>query len=77
MADVKTNTQHGASDDAPKESPQDVLARLSNGEIANDPHEGFIVHKSYGMDENGNRVERVHGPMPVSEWRDYARKMGF
>ncbi len=37
----------------------------------------MIVHRTYFTDSDGVRQEKVHGPMPVSEWAEYERKHGL
>lgn len=72
-ADPVKNTNEPHRD----ETPQETLARMSSGEVANDPSEGFIVHRSRYVDENGVQQEKVHGPMPVGEWAEYSRERGL
>jgi hypothetical protein len=72
------NAQHAASDDnVREESVQEILARSTNGEYANDPNEGNIIHTVRFIDSSGNVGEKVHGPMPRGEWTEYSRKNGL
>lgn len=34
----------------------------------------MIVHRQQFVDSAGTVGEKVHGPMPVSEWAEYERK---
>lgn len=70
------NAQHGSSDEAkPKELSADEKHILgASGEVPNDPFEGQISHRVQYVDSAGNVGEKVHGPMPRSEWAEYARK---
>lgn len=68
--DTKDNT----TDNTSNESPQDILARSTNGEIPNDPDEGYIVHRVQYVDNEGTTRTREHGPMPRGEWADYQRE---
>lgn len=69
VEDTPVNTQNRKD-----ESPQEILARSSSGEIANDPDEGFIVHRQQYVDNNGVTRTKEHGPMPRGEWPSYSRE---
>jgi hypothetical protein len=59
------------------ESPQETLKRLQSTEIPKDPTEGFILHRQRFVASDGTAGEKVHGPMPVSEWPAYSAKNGL
>lgn len=49
------------------------LLQNANGEVANDPNEGLIVHNERKLDG----TVKVHGPMARSEWAKYSKENGL
>ena len=68
-----TTNEVRKNDTSAELSADDKLKLASNGEIANDPNEGQIVHRQQYVDSSGKVGEKVHGPMPVGEWSKYSR----
>lgn len=69
------NGQHGSSDDSEITAAEKHLD-AANGEIPND-REGDIVSRVQFVDSAGNVGEKIHGPMPRSEWAEYSKKNGL
>jgi hypothetical protein len=63
--------------EAKQETSQEQLKRLQSTEIAKDPTEGQIVYRQPYVDSAGNVGEKVHGPMPVSQWAKYSQENGL
>lgn len=61
-----------------KETPESDVPVAERPEtdptVPADPEESFIVHREQKTDSEGNPVEKVHGPMPVSEYPTYAKE---
>lgn len=62
-------------------SPRDLDPKFKDADVPEDdsktpvdPDETYIVHKQPSFDKDGNPTTIVHGPMPVSEWADYAKE---
>lgn len=43
----------------------------------NDSDECMIVMRVPYLDDKGVTMEKLHGPMPRSEWDEYAKKNGL
>jgi hypothetical protein len=70
----------GTTETAPakrEESGQEQLKRLQSTEIPKDPNEGSIVYRQPFVDSAGNVGEKLHGPMPVSDWAKYSQENGL
>lgn len=62
--------------ETPDIDPREHLRLAQNGEVANDPNEGEIVHIQRIIDSAGNLVEKQHR-VPRSDWADYSAKNGL
>lgn len=68
-----SSNQHDTSDDVQEVelSAQEKHILAANGEVPNN-EEGDITYRQQYVDSAGNVGEKVHGPMPRSEWAAYA-----
>ena len=48
-----------------------------NTEVPANAAPGDIVYTERYLDGEGKPQEKVHGPMPVTDWADYSRANGF
>ncbi len=76
-ADTQPDSETDKAKDKPEETDDDMRARLASTEIPKDPEEGFITYRERFIDSAGNAGEKVHGPMPRSEWAAYSAKNGL
>jgi hypothetical protein len=73
----EVTTKQETAKESRTEDAREVLARLQSTEIPKDPNEGEIVYRQPFVDSNGTVGEKVHGPMPVSEWATYSKENGL
>jgi hypothetical protein len=53
---------------------EDSTERNDAKESPAEPKGGYIVYKQTYVGNDGVQREKVHGPMPVSEWADYEKE---
>lgn len=74
---AESNVPNDKTEKVTEETDEEVRIRLRSTEIPKDPNEGMITYRQSFVDSAGNVGEKIHGPMPRSEWAAYSAANGL